>query len=79
VRAESAAQESHFHSQECEEMNLHTPKWTPILGIRIPMESQILKEGFQGSKLIGLKNSLYHWKTLQTYMSKMSSHDPLSI
>jgi hypothetical protein len=47
-------------------MNPHTPKWTPILGIGIPMESQIFKEVFQESKLIGLKSSLYHWKVLET-------------
>jgi hypothetical protein len=40
------------------------------------MESQIFKEVFQGSKPIGLKNSLYHWKVLETSMSKMGSHDP---
>jgi hypothetical protein len=30
------------------------------------MESQIFRERFQGSKLIGLKISLYHWKSLKT-------------
>jgi hypothetical protein len=63
---ESVTQESHLHSHECEGMNPHTPKWVPISGIGIPMESQIFKKVFQGSKLIGLKNSLYHWKDLET-------------
>jgi hypothetical protein len=40
------------------------------------MDSQIFKEQLQGLKPIGLKSSLYHWKTLGTYMFKMSSHDP---
>jgi hypothetical protein len=40
------------------------------------MDFQIFKERFQGSKLIGLKNSLYHWKTLRMQMSKMGVHVP---
>ncbi len=31
---------------------------------------------FQGSKPIALRSYLYHWKAIETYMSKMSSHDP---
>jgi hypothetical protein len=57
-------------------MNPHTPKWTPILGVGIPMDSWILKGKFQGSKLIGLKISLYHWKATETYMYQMGLHDP---
>jgi hypothetical protein len=52
--------------KECEGMNPHIPKWTLILGVGVLMESQIFKEGFQGSKFIGLKSSLYHWKALET-------------
>jgi hypothetical protein len=44
---------------KCEGMNPHTPKGTSILGVRI-LVSRIFKEKLQGSKLIGLKNSLYH-------------------
>jgi hypothetical protein len=29
---------------ECERMNPHTPKWTPILGIGVPMDSWIFKD-----------------------------------
>jgi len=29
---------------ECEGMNLHTPKWAPTLGIKVPMDFQIFKE-----------------------------------
>jgi hypothetical protein len=76
VQAKSASRESHLHSQEREGMNPHTPKWTPTLGVRILMELWIFKEIFQGSKLIVLKTSLYHWKTLETWMSKMGLHDP---
>jgi len=32
----------------------------------LPMESPIFRERFQGSKFIGLKISLYHWKSLKT-------------
>jgi hypothetical protein len=39
-------------------MNPHTPKWIPTLGVGILMESRIFKKIFQGSKLIGLKNSI---------------------
>jgi hypothetical protein len=60
----------------CEGMNPHTPKWDPIWGIGVPMDSWIFREQFQGSKLIKLKRPLYHWKALGTYMSKMFFHDP---
>jgi hypothetical protein len=57
-----------FHApksaKECEGMNPHTPKGTPTLGIRVPVDSQIFREQLQGSKIIGLKRSLYHWKDL---------------
>jgi hypothetical protein len=51
---------------ECDGMNLHTPKWAPTLGVRVPMDSQIFKEWLQKSKPIWLKSSLYHWKSLKT-------------
>jgi hypothetical protein len=57
-----------FHApgsaKECEGMNPHTPKGTPTLGVGVPVDSQIFREQLQGSKLIGLKCSLYHWKAL---------------
>jgi hypothetical protein len=38
----------HIHifesARECEGMSPHTPEWTPILGIGIPMKSQIFKK-----------------------------------
>jgi hypothetical protein len=33
----------------------HTPKWTPTLGVGIPMDSWIFTEQFDASKFIGLK------------------------
>jgi hypothetical protein len=57
-------------------MNPHIPKWAPTLGVGVPMDSQIFRERLQKSKLIELKNFLYHWKTFQTYMFKMGSHVP---
>jgi hypothetical protein len=61
--------ESHIHIPgnvgECEGMNPHTLKWAPTLGVEVSMDSQIFKERFQRSKLIGLKSSLYHWKALE--------------
>jgi hypothetical protein len=61
---------------ECERMNPHTPKWPPTLGVGVPMDSWIFREPLQRSKLIGSKSSLYHWKNIKTYMSKMGLHDP---
>jgi hypothetical protein len=51
---------------KCEGMNLHTPKWAPTLGVGVPMDSQIFREQWQGSKPIRLMNYLYHWKALGT-------------
>jgi hypothetical protein len=61
---------------ECEGMNPRTSKWVPTLGVGVLMDFRIFKKRFQGSKLIKLKSSLYHWKLLETWMSKISSHDP---
>jgi len=44
---------------KCEGMNPHTSKGTSTLGVRVPMDFQIFKEQLQGSKLNGLKSSLY--------------------
>jgi hypothetical protein len=48
-----------FHApgsaKECEGMNLQTPK-----------NFQIFRRRLQRSKFIGLRRSLYHWKTLAT-------------
>jgi hypothetical protein len=57
-------------------MNPYTPKRAPTLGIGVLMDFQIFRERFQGSKLIGWKSSLYHWKVLEMYMSKVGLHDP---
>ncbi len=53
-------------AKECEGMNPNTPKWTLILGVGVPMDFQIFKGRFQGSKFIRLKSSLYHWKAFGT-------------
>jgi hypothetical protein len=57
-------------------MSPHIPKWAPTLGVGVPMDFQIFKEQFQGSKIIGLKFFLYQWATFKMHMSKMGSHDP---
>jgi hypothetical protein len=48
-------------------------KWTltllnefPFLGVGVPMDFQIFKDWFQGSKPIGLRISLYHWNFFGT-------------
>ncbi len=61
--------------RECKGIGLHTPKGTPTLGVGISVDSQMFRERFQGSKLNGLKSSLYHWKSIETQMSKMGLHD----
>jgi hypothetical protein len=61
---------------ECEGMNPHTPKWAATLGVGVTMDFWIFRERLQGSKPIGWKISLYHWKSLGMLMSKMGSHDP---
>ncbi len=40
-------------------MNTHTPKWAPILGIGVLVDSQIFKERLQGSKPIALMSFFY--------------------
>jgi hypothetical protein len=57
-------------------MKLHTPKGVSTLGVWVHVDSQIFTRRLQGSKLNGLKSSLYHWKYLEIEMSKMSLHDP---
>ncbi len=51
---------------ECEGLNPYTPKWAPTLGVGVPMDSQIFREEFQGSKFIELKSSLYYLITHET-------------
>jgi hypothetical protein len=53
-------------AKECEGMNPYTPKGTPTLGIGIPVDPRIFREQLQGTKFIGLRHSLYHWKALRT-------------
>ncbi len=53
-----------FHAPKsvggCEGMNPHTPKCAPILGVGVSN----FQKTIAGSKLIGLKSSLYHLKYL---------------
>jgi hypothetical protein len=60
---------NHIHipgnAEQCEGMNSHIPKLIPTLGVGVLRDFRIIKEQFEGSKFIGLKNSLYHWKTIE--------------
>jgi len=52
-------------------------EWALTLPRQLPlweMESRNFRDRFEGSKLNGLWRSLYHWKALGTWMSKMGSH-----
>jgi hypothetical protein len=57
------AQESHIMFPGVQES---VKEWTPtlpselILGVQVPMDSQIFRGRSQGSKIIGLKSYLYH-------------------
>ncbi len=51
--------------EKCEGMNPHTSKGASTLGIGILMDSQIFRELLKGSKINGLRSSLYHWKLLE--------------
>jgi hypothetical protein len=62
----SAGQEKDSRVRESVRMNTHTPKWTLILGVRIPVDFWIFRERFQRSKPISFKSSLYHWKSIET-------------
>jgi hypothetical protein len=48
------------------EWTLTLPKWTPMLGIGVPVDSWIFRERLQGSKALTLRRSLYHWKAMET-------------
>jgi len=53
-------------AKECEGMNLHTPNWTFILGVGVPMDSRIFRGQMQGLKPIELKSYLYLRKAIET-------------
>jgi len=57
-------------------MKTHTPKWTLLLGIRVLKDSRTFREWLQRSIHLALRSSLYHWKVIEVYMSKMGSHRP---
>jgi hypothetical protein len=53
------------NAKEWEGMNRHTPKWTHILGVGLAKDSWIFRGRLQGSKCVGLKMFLYHWKAIE--------------
>jgi hypothetical protein len=56
----------HGSGRKCEGMNLHTPKGTSTLGVRVPVDSRMFKERLQGPKFNGLRSYIYHWKFIET-------------
>jgi hypothetical protein len=54
------------NARECEGIDPHTPKGTPTLGVKVPVDFKMFKERFQGSKPNLLRNYLYHWKAIET-------------
>jgi hypothetical protein len=44
-------------------INIQTPKWTPMLGIGVLMESWNFREQLQREKAFALRSYLYHWKS----------------
>jgi hypothetical protein len=59
VQAESATHESHLHSRECEGMNPHTPKWTPMYGSWNPYGVLNLQRGISRVKTHFIKYIFY--------------------
>jgi hypothetical protein len=53
------------NARECEGMNPHTPKWTPILGNGVPMDIWIFIKWFQGSNPLDQKVSYIIGKILE--------------
>jgi hypothetical protein len=77
VRAKSEAQDSHFMlPRMCEGMNPHTPKWICILGIGVPMDSQILEGDCRGQNLLDWKVFYIIEKLLEFRCLKWALHDP---
>jgi hypothetical protein len=62
--------------KECEDEDSHSPKWASILGVGVPVGSQTFREQLQKSKHLALRSSLYRWKAIEVWMSKMGSHKP---
>jgi hypothetical protein len=54
----------------------HIPKRTSILGVGVLVDSRMFREWLQRPKPNGSRNSLYHWKAIETWMFKMGSHHP---
>jgi hypothetical protein len=80
VRAKKEARESHLMlsgmQKNVKEWTLTLPSELPFWEFESQMDSQIFRGQLQGSKFIGLRRYLYHWKAFGTYMFKMGSHDP---
>ncbi len=72
----SVGQEKSPGVWESVRINIHIPKWTPVLGVGVSVDSWYFREWLQRSKPLALKSSLYHWKAIEAKMSKMGSHDP---
>ncbi len=57
-----------FHAlknlKKCEIMNPHIHKWAPTLGVRVPMDSQISRERFQGVKTHGIEKFFIPWEKI---------------
>jgi hypothetical protein len=77
VRAKSEARESHFmllRVWKVGENELHTPKWTPTLGIGILMILEFSKSIYRGQNPLDWKVFYIIGKLLE--LLKMGLHDP---
>jgi hypothetical protein len=66
-------------ARECGKMwewTLTLPNELPFWGVGVPVDSRNFKKRLQRSKPLALRNSLYHWKSIEVQMSEMGSHDP---
>jgi hypothetical protein len=60
-------------AKSVKEWTLTLPSEFPLWELESQMDSQMFTAQLQRSKPIGLKSSLYHWKSIKTYMSKLGS------
>ncbi len=58
------------------EWTLTLPSELPLWGVEVPVDSWDFRERLQGLEPIRLKSSLYHWKVIETQMSKMGLQNP---
>ncbi len=60
---------------KCENEDSHS-QVSSHLEVRVLVDFRTFREWLQRSRHLALRSSLYHWKAIEFYMSKMGLHDP---